>query len=246
MAAYYTHQVQKAQAEHNLMQSDYRCKAQVLFPFLNEIIQKPAMKHIVTELLGPDVHCWDTLFWNKKAGDGHFVSFHQDATYWNFAPKDAVTVWFSFNGSTEEKGAIRYMLGSHLQKQREHRDIKAEGNLLMRGQTVEMQIRKSTIATVPAGCVSIHHPHIIHGSGPNVSKEDRIACGFIFAAGHVKPILNRARERTLWVYGEDKYGYFDHDPVPDVDIAANIPAWQLAYDTQHANYYHMEHAVFEK
>jgi ectoine hydroxylase-related dioxygenase (phytanoyl-CoA dioxygenase family) len=232
-------------SDRNLMASDYRCKSQVLFPWMAEIVKSAAIRHYVGAVLGDDFHCWDTLFWVKEPNDGKIVSYHQDATYWNFAPKDAVTVWLAFNDVTCESGAIRYRLRSHKdKKQLEHHDVRSESNLLMRGQTaVEPETgkrpRRLMSAEVPAGHITMHSPYIVHGSSSNTSSEPRLACGMIFAAGHVKPIANFAPESTLWVQGEDRHGHFIHDPVPTGDWDTDRGSWQAAYDRQHVNYYKM-------
>lgn len=226
-----------------LMASDYRCKSQVLFPWLAEIAMHPKITEYVSTVLGtPNIHCWDTLFWVKQPKDEKFVSFHQDATYWNFFPtRDACTVWLAFNDVTELSGAIQYALGTHLSSQLDHADVKSEQNLLMRGQTVSANISPAglTIAEVPAGSVTIHSPYIIHGSQANRADAPRLACGMIFAAGTVKPVATYAPESTLWVAGVDEHGHMLHDPVPTGKWQDNVTAWRSAYDRQHENYYKM-------
>ena len=242
--AVYRERLLETVAERNLMASDYRCKSQVLFPWMAEIATSPAIRHYVEAVLGPDFHCWDTLFWLKEPHDGKIVSYHQDATYWNFTPKDAVTVWLAFNDVTCESGAIEYRLRSHKGKQAlPHHDVRSEANLLMRGQTViedtTERPKRLKVAEVPAGHITMHSPYIVHGSGSNNSDRPRLACGMIFAAGHVKPIADFAPESTLWVQGEDRHGHFIHDPAPTGNWDIDSASWQAAYDRQHANYYKM-------
>lgn len=153
-AAAWREKVLEAQRDLNLMKSDYRCKSQVLFPWLDELVHNEQLGDYVEALIGPNFSCWDTLFWVKEPGDRKFVSYHQDATYWNFFPKDAVTVWFAFSDATWDTGAISYVLGSHRESQQPHFDIKNEQNLLMRGQTIVADTSNTTIAEVPAGHVT--------------------------------------------------------------------------------------------
>lgn len=245
--ARYCKDVEAAEKNLNLMHSDYRCKSQVLFPWLDEIIHSKAVGDVVEAILGPDFHCWDTLFWVKEPGDEKYVSYHQDATYWNFTPKsEALTVWLSFNGATAEKGAINYVLGSHQVTQIDHIDVKNENNLLMRGQTIAREVQPAdlTIAEVPAGCVTIHSPFMVHGSPSNRSTEKRIACGMIFASTKCKPVATYAPESTVMVRGTDRFNYMMHDPRPTGIWETDVVAWKAAYDRQHDNYYKMslEHA----
>lgn len=235
-----------AEREKGLMQSDYRCKSQVLFPWMAEIATSDVVKHYVSAILGDDFHCWDTLFWIKEPGDGKVVSFHQDATYWNLAPKeDALTVWLAFNDVTVESGAIEYQLGSHYQGQFAHADLPTQENLLMRGQTIQTDLSEIRIthAELPEGHLTMHSSFIIHGSGANKSTQPRLACGMVFAKGSVRPIVEYALESTLWVSGEDTNNFLLHDPKPGNDTSENLRVWKQAYDRQHENYYKMQQTV---
>lgn len=234
--------VLKTEEDLHLMNSDYRCKSNVLFPFVDKISRNPKLIEALTELIGPNIHCWDTLFWIKKPGDGKDVSFHQDATYWNFDNKHlAVTAWFAFDDVTEEHGSIEYVQGSHRVFQRKHKDVKTETNLLMRGQTVDEDVPKERVKTqVPAGSVLIHSPYIIHGSGPNMASTPRVAMGMILASTQCKPILELSPESTVMVAGVDEHGYMQHDPAPTGDWNTDLKSWKGAYDRQHINYYEME------
>lgn len=234
----------EAEEKLDLMRSDYRCKSNVLFPFVDRISKTPKLIEVLTELIGPNIHCWDTLFWIKKPGDGKDVSFHQDATYWNFDKKHlGITAWLAFDDIDENQGSIEYVQGSHHALQRRHRDIKTNTNLLMRGQTVDEEVPKIRVKTkVPAGSVLIHSPYIIHGSGPNTTDRVRVAMGMIFASTECKPILNISPESTIMVAGIDEYNYMLHDPAPTGNWDIDRSSWQAAYDRQHANYYKMEQA----
>jgi non-heme Fe2+,alpha-ketoglutarate-dependent halogenase len=235
-------ELDRASKELDLMNSDYRCKAQVLFPWVASIARSPKLTPYLTAVLGDSYHCWDALFWIKSPGDGKYVSFHQDGTYWNFLPKKGVTVWLSFDGATEDSGAIQYVLGSHKSGIRKHTDKRNDRNLLMRGQTVDRakeEARQTVVAEVPAGFASLHAPFVVHGSTPNRSVESRAACGLIFVSGEAAPILSHAPESTLWVQGVDSNRNFLHDPVPAGAWEADKANWRKAYDRQHENYYRM-------
>lgn len=246
-ASKYKELILEADKDHDLMKSDYRCKSNVLFPWVDEISRSPRLIEVISQLIGPNFHCWDTLFWIKKPGDGKNVSYHQDATYWNFdKPTSALTVWFAFDDVTREHGSIEYIQGSHLAKVRRHKDVKSDTNILMRGQTVDQVIPKERVkTTVPAGNVLIHHPFIIHGSEPNNATTTRIAMGMIFASTECKPKLSISSESTVMVSGKDEYNYMQHDPRPTGNWNEDIKNWKLAYDRQHANYYEMNQLADE-
>lgn len=231
-----------AEAKLDLMNCDYRCKSNVLFPWVDEISRNPKLVSFLEQIIGPNFCCVDTLFWIKHPGDGKSVSFHQDATYWNFDNKDkAVTVWFAFDDVTKEHGSIEYVQGSHKVLQRRHKDVITDTNLLMRGQTVDEEIPKERIHThVPAGHVLIHSPYIIHGSAPNRAYTPRIAMGMIFASTECKPKLGLAKESAVMINGVDEYNYMEHDPAPSGVWEVDVKTWKNAYDRQHINYYQLE------
>jgi len=238
----YKEMVLKAETTLNLMNSDYRCKSNTLFNWVDEISRTPALINYLTQLIGPNLQCVDTLFWIKKPGDGRDVSFHQDATYWNFDSKHkALTVWFAFTDVTEEHGSLEYVQGSHTIFQRRHHDVKTDTNLLMRGQTVAEAIPKQRVRTsVPAGHVLIHSPYTVHGSGPNTASTTRIAMGMIFASTECKPKLTLAKESAIMVHGVDEHHYMLHDTPPTGDWDTDVKVWRDAYNRQHINYYKME------
>jgi ectoine hydroxylase-related dioxygenase (phytanoyl-CoA dioxygenase family) len=228
--------------ELNLMKSDYRCKSNVLFPWIDKISKNPKLKSLVSELIGPNFHCWDTLLWFKMPHDGRDVGFHQDATYWNFTNRHrAVTAWFTFDDAGPEQGSVEYIVGSHRELLLRHKDVKTPTNLLMRGQTVDVEIPKTRLATnVTAGSVMLHSPFVIHGSSSNKTDHPRYAMGMIFVSTECKPHLDISPESTVMISGVDEYNYMLHDPSPTGNWTNDVNNWKLAYDRQHDNYYKME------
>ena len=232
----------RSDTEHDLMNSDYRCKSNVLFPWVNKVARHPKLVAYITEILGPNFHCWDTLLWFKKSDTSRDVGFHQDATYWNFNNRHrGVTAWFTFDDAGPEQGSVEYLTGSHKNLLMRHKDVKTETNLLMRGQTVDISIPKERLkTTVPAGNVMLHSPFIVHGSGPNISDSPRYAMGMIFVSTECKPVLEISPESTVMISGVDEFNFMLHDPEPTGNWETDLQTWQLAYDRQHNNYYKME------
>lgn len=225
-------------AKLDLMNSDYRCKSNVLFKWVDEISRNPQLVKIVSKLIGDNFHCWDTLFWLKKPYDEKVVSYHQDATYWNFENKNkALTVWLAFNDVYPESGSIEYASDDFKIEQFTHEDVKNRNNLLMRGQTSKINPKSVIKTTVPAGNILIHSPYILHGSGPNLSREPRLACGFIYVSTECKPRFTIAPESSIMINGTDQYNYVMKDPRPSGNWDIDLMAWRKAYDRQHANYY---------
>jgi ectoine hydroxylase-related dioxygenase (phytanoyl-CoA dioxygenase family) len=240
----YSKDLQTAVDTLDLMNSDYRCKANVLFPCINQLSKNPIIVEHVTEVLGENFHCWDTLVWIKEKQSKEFVSWHQDATYWNFLPKErGVTVWVTLSGASKEMGCIQYIPGSHKKAQVKHNDVKAEGNLLMRGQTIEYKEGEKVYAECDPGTFLMHSPFMVHGSDNNTTEIPRVAIGFIYVATDAKPIATYSPESTIMITGEDKFNYMLHDSEPTGQFEYDVQNWRKAYDRQHDNYYKMEQVL---
>lgn len=231
-----------AEAQVNLSKSDYRYKSNVLFPWVDEITRNPNITSIVSDIIGPNFHCWDAIFWIKWPNELRDVSFHQDCTYWNFdKPEKAVNVWYTFSDVTKDHGPLQYYECSHKLKALQHDDIKTQSNLLMRGQTAKLESTDELVSvTAKAGEIIIHHPYIVHGSGKNITATPRLCMSMIFASTECKPILQLAPESTMMICGEDKYNYMMHDPQPTGVWDIDVKNWKDASDRQHINYHKMK------
>jgi non-heme Fe2+,alpha-ketoglutarate-dependent halogenase len=234
------------EARYELTTGEYRCKSHTLFPWVDALTRNKFIGDAVEAVIGPDFHCWDTLFWVKPAHSDKLVSWHQDGTYWNLAPKGrAVSVWLCLSGATVEMGCVRYIPGSHKLGQLHHDDIRAPENLLMRGQTIAYAspLEASVAAEVPPGHFLIQHPHVIHGSFSNRSDKPRIACGMNFFATDCEPIARFAPESSVMIRGVDRFGHVRHDPAPSGHFERDRAIWKDALDRQHVNYYKLQAEV---
>ena len=94
-------------------QKKFRIKAHLPFPWLCDIVRNPALLDAVEDIIGPNILCWGTAFFTKKANDPRFVSWHTDSFYYGFKPAETLTAWLGFNDSTIESGCVRYIPGTH-------------------------------------------------------------------------------------------------------------------------------------
>ena len=82
-------------------------KLHMLTPWLNAMVRNPAVLDAVESLIGPDIICWNGGFFSKNAGDGAFISWHQDSTYWGLSHPDVVTAWIRLRRARWRAGACR-------------------------------------------------------------------------------------------------------------------------------------------
>lgn len=196
-----------------------RNKPHLLFTWADAIVRDPRILDAVEDLLGPDLFCWSASFFTKEAHDPAYVSWHQDATYWGLSEPDVVTAWVAFSDSQVDNGCMRVIPGTHLNEQLPHRDTFAAGNLLTRGQEVQVEVDPSQAVDVllQPGEMSLHHVLLVHGSEPNTSDRRRIGFAIRYVPAYVRQVAG-ARDSAMLVRGEDRFGHFEHEPRPKVDL----------------------------
>jgi hypothetical protein len=116
----------------------------------------------------------------KSKSVGSAVGFHQDQGLWTYDYPDAFNVWIALTNCDSENGCLELFPGSHLfgliphvkeSTHPWHPVVSTEKINLGR----PMQIQMS------AGDVIIWHRYLIHGSGPNLSNQDRLGMVLVFA-----------------------------------------------------------------
>jgi len=166
-----------------------RSKSHLLFKWLDDLIRDPRAHDPVEQLIGPnifcwntifwikeDIFCWNTIFWIKEAHSPSFVSWHQDTKYWGLSSDKVLTVWLALFLASLESGCMRVMPETHIGEVLEHEDRYHEDNMLTRGQEISGKIDETREVHMPmeVGEMSIHNYRLAHASGPNNSDDRRI------------------------------------------------------------------------
>ena len=198
-----------------------RAKTHLLFPWMNTLVRHDAILDAVEDLIGPNILVYHVTCWLKEPGDASYVSWHQDGTYFLLDPPEHVTAWIALTDSTEQSGCVAVIPSSHTVGQRRHEMSPCEDNLLSNGQHVDEHIDPSDAVplVLQAGQMSLHHTHLIHSSGPNVSHRRRIGIGISYIPTHVQ-YSGRERVSASLVRGADEYQHFDPEPAPASEMHA--------------------------
>ena len=199
-----------------------RNKAHLLFKWLEDLIRDPRVLDPVEQLIGPDILCWNTLFWIKEAGSPSFVSWHQDTKYWGLSSEKVVTAWLALSPASIEAGCMRVMPRTHIGDVLAHEDRYHEANMLTRGQEISADLDESEAVFMPleVGEMSIHNYRLAHASGANGSNDRRVGVSMHFMPPDTSQIVGNWDSAAL-VRGEDPYGHFDHTPVLGQDFDEN-------------------------
>lgn len=203
-----------------------RAKTHLLFPWMNALVRHATVLDAVEDLIGPNILVYHVTCWLKEPGDASFVSWHQDGTYFLLDPPEHVTAWIALTDSTEQSGCVTVIPRSQQVGQRQHEMNPSDDNLLSNGQYVNDEIDPSSAVPLilEAGQMSLHHTHIIHSSGPNVSNHRRIGIGISYIPTHVQ-YSGHQRVSASLVRGADECQHFDPEPAPRDDMDADARAF---------------------
>jgi non-heme Fe2+,alpha-ketoglutarate-dependent halogenase len=202
-------------------------KPHLLFSWVDVLVRHPAVLDPVEDIIGPDIRLFHFTIWPKSPGDPAYVSWHQDATYFGLDPAVHITAWVALTDVPVDSGAVEVVPGSHTRGQLHHGQFADDSNLLSRGQTLTVDFDHSRTAfmTLKPGQMSLHHTHLIHRSGPNLSPNRRIGFGISYIPTSATCRAS-GRQSAALVRGTDRYGNFDDEPRPQADYG---PAEQAAH-----------------
>tara|TARA_B100000401_G_scaffold425187_1_gene354659 strand:- start:960 stop:1787 length:828 start_codon:yes stop_codon:yes gene_type:complete len=193
----------------------------LISPVFDKIPHNPKILDAVEGIIGKDILVCGTTLFIKNPDQKGFVSFHQDAKYIGLKPYNWVTGWLAVTDANEENGCMRMLKGSHKEDLKFHNQKFDDHNLLTRGQTIEnIPINKTTPVILKAGQLSLHHPKIIHGSGPNKSNDRRIGFAIQSYIGtNVDQVLGKIYVQQA--RGVDTFKFHEH-----VERASELMGYQ--------------------
>ena len=187
-----------------------RVNAHCVLPLAHRIGANPAILDVVEALLGPDILIYSVEFFIKEPNTTQIVSMHQDLTYWGLGAIDGlVTAWLALSPATPASGCMDFVQGSHKNAILPHRDTFDVNNLLSRGQEIQVDIAKDDKVPIEihSGQMSLHHGLTIHGSGPNITDDRRIAAVIRYCAPDVAQQV-ADKDYAILARGADRAGNF--------------------------------------
>ena len=218
-------ELESFEAEHGLLGTrSERSRAYLPFAWVDEIMRLPFLVDMVEDLTGPDILCWNAIFWIKEPGAESFVGWHQDVTYWGLDNRELVSVWVALSEASEQAGCMRVLPRSHLQTL-SHDETYDIDNLLTRGQHInDIDLADTVAMPLRPGQASFHNVATAHGSGPNRSNDRRIGLSFHYMPTHTRQTL-ADWDSAAFIRGEDRYHHFEHAPRPSRDLDPDVMAY---------------------
>jgi ectoine hydroxylase-related dioxygenase (phytanoyl-CoA dioxygenase family) len=149
-------------------------------PFWTDWLRRAGIFKLGGAFVGDDPAVVFHAAFLKPRAVGSRVALHQDQALWGNDYPDAVSVWIALSDSGERNGCIQLCPGSHLLGLIPHRDdpeypwhpcLDPERDGLPAPQNVPTS----------AGDVLAWHRYTVHGSGPNLTQEDRVGMVVVFA-----------------------------------------------------------------
>jgi ectoine hydroxylase-related dioxygenase (phytanoyl-CoA dioxygenase family) len=191
----------------------------LLFKWVDDLMRHEKILDAVEDLIGPDLLCWNTLFWIKEAGSESYVSWHQDLRYWGLDTNDLVSVWLALSPASLESGCMHVLPGSHKGELLPHKDEYEPDNLLTRGQEIAVEVDDEKTVAMPLapGQISLHNVRLAHASGPNRAADRRIGLSLHYMPTSTQQLVG-AWDSAALVRGEDRFGHFEQAPRPTKDF----------------------------
>lgn len=212
-------------ATDGLADAAARHKPHLYSKWVSDLVRHPRILDAVEDILGPDLLVWRATFFVKPPDDPRYVAWHQDSAYWGLDPADVITAWIALTDSSHDNGCLRVVPGSHLKPELPHGVQAAADNMLVRGQSVTVDVPDSDTRDVELqpGEMSLHHVRMLHGSRPNRSTRPRVGLAVRYIAAHVRQ--SGIRQGASLVRGSDSFGHFDHEPEPARDADPVAMQW---------------------
>lgn len=188
----------------------------------------PRLVQIASLLIGEDspYFFYDQLFC-KRARSHVRTQWHQDLAFWPLEGDRVPSIWIALTDTDEAGSAVQYLPGSHRGRSL-HAAVDPAEREVARSQGADvcpdwhLTPQRSALRSheLKAGDAVVHHPRVVHGAGPNLTGEDRVAVSLRYFAADTRWV---PRANTMFFPGTqripagsriDEHGLFSPCTVP--------------------------------
>ena len=156
-------------------------------PLFLPYIQHPLFRDITRKIIGDEVSAFRTMFFNKPAGQGVPINWHQDgAGGWKLSIPPKVTIWTALDATSVANGCLQIIPGSHKSMIPENGDL-----LSPEERAIHAPDEKRLYLEMEMGEVVLLHNWTLHRSEVNTTNRPRRA----FSVCYVDAATYRATTR---------------------------------------------------
>lgn len=192
-----------------------------------DIVNSEKILNYVEDLIGSNIICWASHFFNKLPNDNRPVPYHQDASYWLMTPARTATVWLAIDDTDNKNAPMEFLPGSHKVGPLPWKITDKKNPVLNQEIQGIKQFGQPYQNILNAGNFSLHADMIAHGSLPNLSNRRR--CGLTIRYCNpfaTKPLHSMYAERAVLCRGEKLLGAWNdcktNRPIND-DLSVQEP-----------------------
>ena len=172
-----------------------------------DIVNTEKILNHVQDLIGPNIICWASHFFNKLPKDNRPVPYHQDAAYWLLSPARTATVWLAIDDTDLDNAPMEFLPGSHKVGPLPWKVTDKKNPVLNQEILGLEKFDKPYLNVLRAGDFSLHADMIAHGSIPNASNRRR--CGLTIRycnPSATKPLHPMYAQKAILCRGEKPSG----------------------------------------
>jgi non-heme Fe2+,alpha-ketoglutarate-dependent halogenase len=144
------------------------------FAWAWELSTHPRLLDALEPFVGADIVLRSTRLFYKHGGSASYVGWHQDGVTEKLENGRVPAVWLGLTDATVLNGCLRVAPGTHRRGLIAHVERPDPDNLTAMGTTAVAEVGDACDVVMRAGEMSLHHPLLLHSSGPNRSAEARI------------------------------------------------------------------------
>jgi len=173
---------------------------------LEAYVQHPLLRDLASSLMQSPAHLYLPFTAVKSGGGGGQFHFHQDGNYTRYVQGQGVNLWMALSPMREENGGLRMVPRSHIKGELASENA---GDGDSHRKVSDYPSRSLLLEMEPGDCVAFTR-WTVHGSGPNLTDQHRVAYAVQFHSENAMAEINgeqfllREKPRFTDIWGVDQ------------------------------------------
>jgi phytanoyl-CoA hydroxylase len=173
---------------------DYRKLEKLeLDPLFRAHIQRPRFRRVVAALIAGPVTIYRAVLFNKSAGGGSPLPWHQDGgRFWGVEPSPTLQIWTALDECGPDAGCLEVIPGSH------HAGLATPLGGVIPSPLWQARAREAVKLPARAGEVMLVHNHLWHCAGKNQSGQPRRTISVCYMSAATRCLRTRRPPRQFF------------------------------------------------